>query len=216
MNSKVDDAVARLNSILPLRARQETLSAEVAALYLKILKSYVDRGRSMTRAEMAEYVDDVEAAINILRSNDMVVFDESGEPTGAYPFTMEVREHQVQVNNQTVHAMCALDALAISPMFNIETHIDSRCHVSGDRISIDQLDQSVLNIEDNRDVYFGISWSAASSCCSCSSSLCTEMIFLKGQQVAEQWLAEDAENREIFTLDEAIAFATGFFSPLVS
>jgi hypothetical protein len=42
------------------------------------------------------------------------------------------------------------------------------------------------------------------------------MIFLKGQQVADQWRAEAKDNREIFDLPDAIDFAAGFFLPLLS
>ena len=48
-------------------------------------------------------------------------FFECGEALGAYPLTMEKREYAVQVNNHTVYAMCALDALAVSTMFKLDT-----------------------------------------------------------------------------------------------
>ena len=144
----------------------------------------------------------------------MVVFDGNDEPVGAYPFTMEQRDHKISVNDHTIHSMCALDALAISPMFNVKTHIESKCHVTGDPISIDQLDQEVLNRNENEGVHFGLSWNSAANNC-CATSLCTEMIFLKDKEIADTWLSEDSENREIFTLDKAIEFATGFLKPLV-
>jgi mercuric reductase len=111
--------------------------------------------------------------------------------------------------------MCALDALAISPMYNIKTHIDSKCHVTGDSISIDQLDQEVLNKQENQEVHFGINWNSAANNC-CATSLCTEMIFLKDKKIAETWFSEDKENREIFDLCDAIEFSSRFFSPLVN
>ena len=145
----------------------------------------------------------------------MVVFDSNDEPVGAYPFTMEQRDHKVPVNDHLVHSMCALDALAISPMFNVKTHIDSCCSVSGDSISIDQLDQTILNKETNKDLHFAINWNSAANNC-CATSLCTEMIFLKDEKIAGKWLLEDTENREIFTIDEAIDFASRFFKPLMN
>ncbi len=214
MNSKVQNAVNHLNKILPLVERQQKLSPEIANVYQKILSSYVELGRTLNKKEIAEYVDNVEETINTLRTNDMVVFDSNDEPVGAYPFTMEQRDHKVKVNDHLVHSMCALDALAISPMFNIKTHIDSKCHVSGESISIDQFDQQVLNKDENKNVHFAINWNSAANNC-CATSLCTEMIFLKDEEIANKWLAEDTDNREIFTLDEAIEFASSFFKPLV-
>lgn len=215
MNTKVKIAVNRLNKILPLAERQKKLNPEISSLYKNILSSYVELGRTLNKSEMSQQVDNVDEAINTLRNNDMVVFDSSDEPVGAYPFTMEQRVHKVTVNDHLVHSMCALDALAISPMFNVKTHIDSCCGVSGDSISIDQLDQTILNKETNKDVHFAINWNSAANNC-CATSLCTEMIFLKDKKIADKWLLEDTENREIFTIDEAIDFATRFFKPLMN
>ncbi len=215
MNTKVTDAVDHLNKILPLAERQTTLNEELANVHRMILKSYVDIGRTLNRAEIAQHVENIDDAINTLRSNDMVVFDSNNEPVGAYPFTMEQREHVIKVNEHTIHSMCALDALAISPMYNLNTHIDSKCHVTGDKISIDQLDQEVLNKNENGEIHFGLNWNSAANNC-CATSLCTEMIFLKDKKIADAWLAEDKENREIFTLEDAIDFATRFFKPLVN
>ena len=211
MNTKVKNAVNRLNKILPLAERQQKLNPEISSLYQNILSSYVELGRTLNKSEMSQQVDNIDEAINTLRSYDMVVFDSNDEPVGAYPFTMEQRDHKVTVNDHLIHSMCALDALAISPMFNVKTHIDSSCSVSGDSISIDQLDQTILNKETNKDVHFAINWNSAANNC-CATSLCTEMIFLKDKKIADQWMLEDSENREIFTIDEAIDFASRFLS----
>jgi len=42
------------------------------------------------------------------------------------------------------------------------------------------------------------------------------MIFLKDRTTAENWLSDDPDNREIFTLEEAIDFASRVFKLLVS
>ena len=215
MNEKVNNAVDHLNKILPLVERQKTLSNELSNVYRLILKSYVELGRSLNKAEIADQVEDIDKAINTLSSSDMVVFDTNNEPVGAYPFTMEAREHTVTVNNKVVHAMCALDALAISPMFDMATQIESKCHVTGDNISIQQHDQQVLNKDESGNVHFGINWNSADNNC-CATSLCTEMVFLRDEDIAQRWFAEDSKNREIFKLDEAIDFSTRFFKPLVS
>ena len=214
MNTKVQKAIDQLNKILPLAERQKKLSHELANVYQMILKSYVELGRTLNKAEIAQQVGNIDDAINTLRSNDMVVFDCNDEPVGAYPFTMEQREHKIRVNDNIIHAMCALDALAISPMFKVKTHIESKCHVTGDKITIDQLDQEVLNKNENENLHFAINWNSAANNC-CATSLCTEMIFLKDKEIADTWLSVDMENREIFSIDDAIDFSTQFFKPLV-
>ena len=215
MHTKVTKAVDRLNKVLPLAERQKKLNRETADIYQMILKSYIDIGRTLNKAEIAEHSTDIDEVINTLRSNDMVVFDSNDEPVGAYPFTMEPRDHRVNVNGHTVHSMCALDALAISPMYNVKTQIDSKCHVTGDSISIEQLDKKVINRKEAEGVHFGINWNAATTNC-CATSLCTEMIFLKDKKIADTWLSDDLTNREIFNIDDAIEFSSRFFSPLVN
>jgi len=215
MNTKVINAVDRLNKILPLSKNLQSLDKDLADVYLSILRSYAEQGASLNKYEIARQVDNIDETIKVLKENDMVVFDDDGEPIGAYPFTMEQREHEVSVNGHKVHCMCALDALAVSPMFDKETTINSICHVTGEPVSIQQRNREIINSDDNKDVYFGLSWNSAANNC-CATSLCTEMMFLKGQQVADQWLAEDTENREIFNLSDAVDFAAGFFVPLMT
>jgi len=211
---KVENAVAQLRKILPLAARQKNLNHETANVYQMILSSYVFQGRTLNKSEISVQVGNLDQVINTLRMNDMVVFDANDEPVGAYPFTMEPRDHKVSINGHTVYAMCALDALAISPMFKLKTHIDSSCHVSGASISIDQLDREVLNRAENTAIHFGINWNSAANNC-CATSLCSEMIFLKNKEIAQAWFIEDSQNREIFALDEAIDFAAQYFTPLI-
>ena len=63
--------------------------------------------------------------------------------------------------------------------------------------------------------FFGINWNATSANTCCATSLCTEMVFIKGKAAAETWLNDNAVHREIFTLPDAIDFAAAFFVPLV-
>jgi len=213
---KITSAVKRLNSILPLAKRQQSLDASLKNVHQKILHSYIERGRSLTKNEMAHWVDDIDASIKILQDNDLVVFDTSGEPRGAYPFTMEARDHIVTVNNHSVHCMCALDALAVSPMFNLSTVISSRCHVTQASIIIHQQGLAIQNSDELLDVCFGINWNAASDNSCCADSLCAEMVYLKGKTVELNWLSEAVDYRQTFRLNEAVEFSARFFVPLIS
>jgi len=215
-SDKITLAVKRLNDILPLAKRQQSLEVSLQNIHRKILHSYIDQGRSLSKNEMMHWVDDIDTAIEILKYNDLVVFDNSGEPRGAYPFTMEVREHTVTVNNHTVHCMCALDALAVSPMFNLSTIISSRCHVTHAPIIIHQQGLVIQNSDELQNVCFGINWNAASNNSCCADSLCTEMVYLKGKTVELSWLSETDDYRQTFRLNEAVEFAAQFFVPLIN
>ena len=215
MKNKIPNALERLNKVLPLKYHQNRCDAEVKKLHQALLKSFVENGRVLTNDEMSAYLDDVERAISILQEFDMVVTSAEGVVTGVYPFTMETREHKVKVNNFTVHAMCALDALAISSMFAIDTKISSRCRVTKDDIYIEQSETNIKNADSAAGIFFGIIWAATAEG-SCANSLCMEMLFLKNESVADKWLHEDIDDREIFTLDEAVEFSARFFVPLMS
>lgn len=213
MNDEVSAALKRLDSILPLQAGLKSLGANDAALYCHLLDSYVERGRTLTRDEVADRIDDADRTLNNLVASKLIVLDDHGNPAGAYPFTSQEREHKVRIDDITAHCMCALDALAVSPMFNIPTIIDSQCRATGEKIHIEQ--NGVSLTEGTLDAWFGINWGAASDEITCAESLCMEMIFLANEAVARDWLAESAETREIFKLTSAVEFAAGFFVPLV-
>jgi mercuric reductase len=112
--------------------------------------------------------------------------------------------------------MCALDALAVSPMFGMQTQINSQCRVSSDPVHIVQSGKKIDNLNEVKDTQFGIAWGASNKHVCVADSLCMEMMFLRDTHVANQWLDEDPENRETFTLSEAVEFADQFFTPLMS
>lgn len=216
MTIKLENALSRLKSILPLQARQDNCSKQIKELHQQVLRSFVEKGRILTREEMAQYVDQLEDAVNVLKEMDMVVFSEDGTPVGAYPFSMQAREHSVRVNGYQVYAMCALDALAVSPMFGVKTHISSCCRITGDPVSIQQSGKTIVNPDEAGAIHFGIIWGAANADSCCADSLCMEMMFLRDSEIARQWLADDPDNREVFTLQEAVEFGGRFFVPLLS
>ena len=214
MDAKLEKALKRLKHILPLKERQDECSKPIRELHQQVLRSFVTKGRILTREEMAQRVSNLDDAVNVLRAGELMVFSEEGMPVGAYPFTMEVREHKVWVNSHQVYAMCALDALAVSPMFGMKTQIASRCRVTGDPINIHQSGKTIENPDEAGDIHFGIVWGAAEADVCCADSLCMEMMYLRDSKVAQKWLAEDLGNREIFTLPETVEFASEFFVPL--
>jgi mercuric reductase len=211
---KIQKALDRLNGILPLFENQQRMSNAGINLHRAAMRGFVDDGVIPNRQQLLKMAGGDNNVLKELEESDTVIFDDNGEPIGSYPFTMDTRDHHVMVNGHSVHAMCALDALSVHPMYQLPVEINSVCAVTGDPIRLVQEDDRLMNNE-ARDVHVGINWNAAQSCCSCADSLCTEMLFLKNKQIAEQWLSEDQQGREIFTLDEAISFGSQFFTPLL-
>ena len=216
MKQKIETALKKLNGILALKEGQDMCDVQIKNLHQKILRSFVDAGRILSKSEMSKYVSNVDNAIHVLSENNLVIFLENGNPIGAYPFTMEDREHKVTVNGFQVNAMCALDALAVSQMYNVPTTIISQCRLTKTAIYLEQFCSRISNTDEMGDVCVCIAWEAVDNEAKCADSLCTQMFFAKDKKTAITWQNSDAEKREIFILEDAIEFAGRFFVPLVS
>lgn len=210
-----EQALDRLNDLLPIGENQRRLEAPLRELHKKILHSFARRGRPLSRDEMAEHLADidVDTALQRLASDDLVVLTPDGrDVTGAYPFTMEERVHTVSINGRRLHAMCALDALSASPMFSAVTTVNSRCHVSDAPIEVRMQGETVLSASPEHP-WVGIRWQGTSGCA--AQSLCLDMVFLRDRGTAEHWRAQDRENISILDLPSAVGMGAAFFCPLL-
>ena len=73
---------------------------------------------------------------------------------------LKCHDISAQNNNHTVYARGALDALAVSQRFEMETQICSQCCVTHDLIRSQQPGKTITNTDDVGSVYFGIGWAA--------------------------------------------------------
>lgn len=209
------ETLYRLHGLLPLKDRQQRLSREEEACHQAILLSFVEQGRALTASEIASRFDQSDAKVFLSRlsEKDLVVLGKRGEVIGAYPFTLEETPHRLTVNGHWVHAMCALDALAVSSMFACEVRIDSFCAQSGKPIHIRQRNKTLLQVEPSDQLLLGIHWQPVAGCA--AHSLCREMVFLQDLEAAMAWQQTDPEPRELFELQEAVQIAAEFFEPLM-
>jgi len=211
----VEQSALRLNQLLPLKARQDRLAPELRELHRAVIRSLVMRGRPPAREEIAERLgpDQVDAALTRLGADDLVVLSKDGRDiVGAYPVTIENTPHVIHVDGQTIHAMCALDALSVAPMFGVPLTIESRCRVTDSAIQIEQEGERIIAARPPT-VRVGVRWQAPSG--SAAHSLCMEMVFLQDEEAAERWHGGDLENHSLFTLEQAVAFGARFFRPLL-
>lgn len=211
---KIAEAVARLEDNLPLSRNQLLLPESLRQLHQSILRHYLENGRAPAVSEIG-YAGDLESAIQRLATEKLIVLGKSGAIYGAYPFVDEEREFRVVSDYAAAYAMCAFDALAVSSMFALPTRIESRCRISGCSILIEQNGANLQIIEPGTTVFGAIDWDARDSGQSCSVSLCTEMMFVAGNDNAVSWRDENPASRELFTLDEAHVFISAVFVPLM-
>ncbi len=209
---KIECAVSRLERNLPIRKRQACLPTPLRSAHQRILRFFFEHGRAPALAELEA---GQRAAVGRLAAEHIVVVDERGEITGAYPFTDEDRGFRVTSRYGTVSAMCAFDALAVSSMFGEAVRIESRCSVGGRAIVIEQRGADINLLEPAEEVFAAIEWSAAAGASCCSTTLCSEMIFIAGVENAREWQARSAATRELFRLGEAHAFIAAVFVPLM-
>jgi mercuric reductase len=216
MSTSSSNAVQRLNSQLPLKTRQAALPPELANVHRATLTSLAEQGRPPNREELHDLLagKDIDAALTRLASDDLIVLNAAGNGiAGAYPMTTEDTPHHLRVNKQPVNAMCALDALSVGPMFNAEVEISSRCHVTGTAISIHMQGETLREVSPSPDVHVGVRWQNPSACA--AHSMCLEMVYLQDLPTALEWQAGDTENTSLFSLQDAVAFGAGFFTPLL-
>ena len=213
-SSKIENAVARLEQNLPIRQRQTRLTQSLRHFHQWILRYFLERGVAPRACDFTD-VKDWQGGIERLAAEHIVVVSDTGDITGAYPFTSEAREFRVITSYGSVNAMCAFDALAVSSMFAMPTRIESSCHLSEQDIIIEQERDDIRVLEPTETVFAAINWAAAAGAGICSETLCTEMIFIAGEERAESWRNADGNNRELFDLPEAQALIAAVFMPLM-
>lgn len=201
----IELALDKLNTLLPLKERQRLLPPELQSLHRNILLNFVKSGQALN-VENKEYLE-------ILNKNDLIVLDEkTGDIIGAYPFSLMKTAHHVFIGDAELFAMCAFDAVSIAPVFGVSTKIISHCHITKDKIEIQQDMDTIRSVKPSEDIHIGIKWQQTGACA--ADSLCMEMVFLKDKNVAKEWMSQD-NNISIFTLDDAINFSIKYFRPLI-
>lgn len=213
--TKIENAIERLEKNLPIRHNQSRLPPAFRKFHQSILHYYLEHGKAPVASDF-DSAQDWGSAVKRLAAEHIIVLDDSGNIIGAYPFVTEARNFSVVTEFGPVNAMCAFDALAISSMFGLPARILSRCHVSDRKIAIAQNGDDINVIEPQEPVFSGINWAAAAGASSCSATLCCEMIFIVGEDNAASWQSKSSEHRELFDLNEAHAFISAVFVPMMS
>ena len=184
-------------------------------LHRTVIQSLVTRGQPPSRAEMAALAGEghVDAALALLGADDLIVLSaDQREILGAYPVTSEITPHEMLVNGHRIYGMCALDSLAVAPMFDCRVEIRSHCRVTGAAVQVEQNGEHILEA-DPTTARVGVRWQPPSG--SAAHSLCMEMVFLKDNAAAVAWHGGDMRNHSVYTLEQAVVFGARYFRPLL-
>ncbi len=210
--SDIQNAVDRLESQLPLNRRQRDLPSSIADVHRAILRSFAAVGRPPGN-DLIERIAGMDAAtvIGRLAADDLTVVAD-GRIVGAYPFSLSPTEHLLSIRELRIHAMCALDAVAVAPLFGLDVVTNSRCVVTGAPIRIHQVADTV-EASEPEGLRVGVRWQQPDG--DAAHSMCREMVFLRDEAIAEDWRGPQPDAAGIFDLSQAIEFGLRFFAPLL-
>ena len=184
-----------------------------------LLRLYAEQGGAPAIPDLARYAGVSEAAIRSLlaslKARDLVVLDADRERIlGAYPFTDRATDHHVKLDDRTLNAMCAIDALGVGDMYGQDVKIWSRCTFCGVPATIATRDQgrAVADVHPPTAVV----WSGIRHTDGCAANtMCTVIAFFCDDAHLEAWRAAHRQETPGFRLsiDEALQVGRAIFAP---
>jgi hypothetical protein len=188
-------------------ARRARLGDSERELYFWILRRFATNGRP-SGAELHERAAqlglELEHALATLAREDLVHRGPDAEIAVAYPFSGRPSAHRVRFpNGHEVHAMCAIDALGIAPMFEQTIEVRSHDPLTGAAFQAKVAPDGTASWEpDAAVVVAGVLDRQGDSCSGC----CPVLNFFVSRENAERWLAEHPHVRgHVITVEDAIA-----------
>jgi hypothetical protein len=192
--AKVLEGLARLRAQFPLEQRLHAAPEPVRATYADVLTHWL---RATPPSAPAFDADALAALVQL----DAVVPEEQG--LGCYPFSTIDTGIHVSLTGGPVHAMCAIDALAIARLARARVRINAACAACGTTIDFHVEENGGLD-HDQVDMARVIWQDAGTTHTSCSQGLCRSIRFLCRA-------CPQPEAGECFTLPQAAAIGNAFF-----
>ena len=129
----------------------------------------------------------VDAILNKLHQVDALHLDnDKTNIVAAYPFSGSETSHQVYLKRKgfkRVYAMCAIDALGMSFMYDCAVSIESLCYHCGERIDIEVNDNEIISLNHKNAVV----WCDMEYSCCAATSLCKNTNFFSSEKHYEEW-----------------------------
>jgi len=211
--------LAELKRLLPLQQRQQALSTSLQFLHRYILREIYQHPRILTTSDIKKVInDDPHQALSVLADADLIVLDDNQSSIfGAYPFSLLPTAFRLKLGDHWTYAMCALDALAVGPMFEAAVEIHSRCNITHTEVFIYQqgrvIESTIPPLTARDGLQIGIHWQSAGECA--ATSLCRDIVFLLDDAAALKWQQEIDDKTTIHSLHSGIELGADFFCPLL-
>ncbi|MBB4517492.1 organomercurial lyase [Paraburkholderia fungorum] len=189
------DALQRLRNAFPLQARIERAEPAVQAVYRRVLAHWVQEGSSDAVLDVAPTL--LRALIDI----DAVVIDAHG--IGCYPFSDRKTDIRVQFADGSVHAMCAIAALAIPRLMHRTSYIAARCALCRCHLACEIAANG--HVDGGNPQGIRVIWRPHAVTRPCGYSLCTGIVFVCRHCTVPPDVAQ-------FSLPEAAAIGNATFS----
>jgi hypothetical protein len=185
-------------------------------LYFWILRRFAERGRPSaveTREAAAGFDLDADSALTKLATEDLVHTGPDGEIVVAYPFSGRTTDHIVRFEGgHELHAMCAIDALGIAPMFDQSIVVVSRDQITGENIEITLSPDGAGRWQPDEAVVVCGASGGGESCCSC----CPVLNFFASPENGGRWLAGRPDVKGyVMTMTEAIEAGRAVFGDVL-
>ncbi len=208
--------------VLRMTRRWGGIGKEEDKLRQSILLHYAGTGRAPTRRDLAYgspwNEEEVDAFLIQLSERDLVVLDPlDGRVVGAYPFTDSETEHRVLMGGVEVQAMCAIDALGVGAMLDIDIFISSKCRHCGCDIAIETNDRgkTIRYARPNKSIV----WSGIREIDSCAADTqCQVMAYFCSDDHLEAWKIEQEEPQKghRLSIEEGLQAGAAIFIPFLS
>ncbi|MDH4134025.1 MAG: alkylmercury lyase family protein [Gammaproteobacteria bacterium] len=188
------DGLARLRAAFPLETRIETAGQSHVREYTRVLTEWL-----RARVPPINFISTESSAALI--ALDAIVADELG--LGCYPFSARPTGIVVTLPAGPVHAMCAVDALAIARLAESAITIDAPCAVCANPLHLRV--EANGGLEHDQVERARVIWKAACHAPgSCSSNLCRSLLLLCPA-------CEAPAGSTVYTLPQATMIGNSFF-----
>ncbi|MHB1566900.1 MAG: organomercurial lyase [Acidiferrobacter sp.] len=193
----INDTLTRLHAEFPLPARLHHEPQEVQAVYATILHRWIQEGHAPPLRDF------VSAIVQRLVERDTIVASPAG--LGCYPFSATDTGIRIAYGRHNIHAMCAIDALAIPSLVKDLGIISARCFQCQQPLTVIVNGRGNLLSTIPESILVHYPRGSADSAAPCCRTLCPHIVFSCADCTA-------VDTSGVLAIEEALAVAQRFFA----